>query len=134
MYDYAIDPWGREDRQEALGNSFAILFNIANEKQKEKILENTIRSKNGITCLYPCYERYIPYGIGRHSGTVWPFAQAFFAEAAAANFRPDIFAFELGALTKSNIDKVSAAAAEKKNTELTAWLLEFKNKSLKGIK
>ena len=35
---------------------------------------------------------------------------------------------ELGALTKSNIDKVSSAVAEKKNTELTAWLLEFKNK------
>lgn len=47
----------------------------------------------------------------------------------ADNNEEDIRCYaELGALTKSNIDKVSSAVAEKKNTELTAWLLEFKNK------
>ncbi len=41
---------------------------------------------------------------------------------------------ELGALTKSNIDKDSTIITTKNNTELTAWLLEFKNKHLKGSK
>lgn len=41
---------------------------------------------------------------------------------------------ELGALTKRNIDKVSALVTEKNNIELTAWLLEFKNEHLNGSK
>ena len=41
---------------------------------------------------------------------------------------------ELGALTKRNIDKVSAVVTEKNNFELTAWLLEFKNEHLNGTK
>ena len=100
LYDYAVDRWGREDRQEALGQSFAILFGIADERKRESILKNIEISPNGITCLYPTYERYLPYGIGRHSGTVWPFAQAFFADAAAGT-SPERFAFELRALTRN---------------------------------
>ena len=100
LYDYAVDRWGREDRQEALGQSFAILFGVADEKKRESILKNIEISPNGITCLYPTYERYLPYGIGRHSGTVWPFAQAFFADAAAGT-SPERFAFEFEALTRN---------------------------------
>ena len=100
LYDYAIDDVAREERQEALGESFAIMFGIADEEKKKKILENCNISPNGITCLYPTYERYLPYGLGRHSGTVWPFAQAFFADAAA-RIRPDKAAFELKTLTKN---------------------------------
>lgn len=37
---------------------------------------------------------------------------------------------ELGALSKSNYDVVIAMATEKEKTELTAWLLDFKNKRL----
>ncbi len=100
LYDYMVDAQGREERQEALGESFAILFDIADDEQKEKILEHCAISENGITCLYPCYERYLPYGIGRHCGTVWPFAQAFFADAALP-LRPEISAFELKTLTQN---------------------------------
>ena len=100
IYDYAVDAWGREERQEALGNSFAILFGIADARKSDSILRNCVISQNGITCLYPTYERYLPFGIGRHSGTVWPFAQAFFADAAAKTGR-DRFAFELMTLTRN---------------------------------
>ena len=100
IYDYAVDAKGREDRQEALGQSFAILFDIADDEKKARILENCVVSENGICCLYPTYERYLPYGIGRHSGTVWPFAQAFFADAAVS-LRPDRSAFELETLTRN---------------------------------
>lgn len=41
---------------------------------------------------------------------------------------------DVGALTKNNIDKVSALAAEKGDTELTAWLLDFKNTHFQGNK
>ena len=100
LYDYAVDKWGREERQEALGESFAILFGIADERKKESILNHIKVSGQGITCLYPGYERYLPYGMGRHCGSVWPFAQAFFGDAAAKS-RPDRLAFELRNLTRN---------------------------------
>ena len=99
-YDYAVDEWGRENRQEALGISFAVLFGIADKEKKESILKNCTITPNGMPCLYPCYNRYLPYGIGRHCGTVWPFAQAFFADAAAET-QPGRFAFELEMLTRN---------------------------------
>ena len=99
-YDYALDSRGRETCQEALGLSFAILFHIADAEKTNKILNSCYRSPNGIPCLYPCYERYLPYGIGRHCGTIWPFAQAFFADAAA-RIQPARFSFELDTLTRN---------------------------------
>lgn len=99
-YDYLVDPWGREVVQEALGESFAILFGIADETQKKRIVENCVRTPNGIPCIDVRYERYTPYGIGRHCGTVWPFAQAFLADAAAA-IRPELFSEELEVSTKN---------------------------------
>lgn len=85
-YNYLYDEFGGCDSVEGLGVAFAILFGIANEEQVKLILENTPVSKHGITCVYPSFDRYDTDDVmsfGRHSGTVWPHVQGFWADAVA---------------------------------------------------
>lgn len=105
-YDYIIDPFGGCDRQEGLGLSFVLLFNICNSGQKQAILQKTYVSPNGIPCLYPGYQRYSVVSgdnYGRHSGTIWPHIQGFWAEACLKNNYPKGFFHEFNALTKNSI-------------------------------
>ena len=67
-YRYLVDPWGGCDYQESMGLSFAILFGVADARMAESIIEHTVITPNGIPCVYPSFERYLPYGLGRHSG------------------------------------------------------------------
>ncbi len=79
-YDYLAKEC---DAQEGLGIAFAILFGVADMDKTQSILKNTVVSKHGIACLYPNFERYAALGgVGRHSGTVWPHVQSFWAQAA----------------------------------------------------
>ena len=71
------------DHQEALGIAFALLFGVADERQTELVLKNAQICKHGIACVYPTFERFSQLGgYGRHSGTIWPHAQGFWARAA----------------------------------------------------
>ena len=83
-YDYYIDPWKTDHHQEALGISFALLFNIADSAQARQVIQNTYSSPAGIPCVYPSYARYRKdsTSYGRHSGVVWAHAQGFWADAA----------------------------------------------------
>lgn len=70
------------DYQEGLGLAFVILFDIADEDKMEYVFKNVIETPNGIACVEPSFERYLKLGgYGRHSGTVWPFIQEFWALA-----------------------------------------------------
>ena len=97
LYDYAFDAEGRCASQEALGLSFALMFGIANGERRASVLRRVTRTPQGMPCLYPSFRRYLPYGYGRHSGTVWPHAQAFWADAAGA----EALEAELTALTRN---------------------------------
>lgn len=99
-YRYLVDPWGGCDAQESMGLSFAILFGVADARMAESIIEHTVITPNGIPCVYPSFERYLPYGLGRHSGTVWPHIQAFWAHAAG-RIHPQCLETELRALTRN---------------------------------
>lgn len=93
-YNYLYDKFGGCDYQEGLGISFAILFGIADEEKKASIFKNTVTSPHGIPCVYPSFARYDTpdgMGFGRHSGTVWPHVQGYWADAAAENQRVDLF-------------------------------------------
>lgn len=105
-YRYLIDPYGGSDYQEGLGISYAILFGIADERQTARILENAYITPNGIACVWPTYPRYRRDGnsFGRHSGTIWPFVQAFWAEAALKGGRPDLFNKEFLTLTRMAVN------------------------------
>ena len=100
LYDYALDDAGRCDAQEALGMSFALMFSIAEETRAQRILASMVVTPQGVPCLYPSFERYRALGYGRHSGTVWPHAQAFWATAAAPRSAA-AFERELLALTRN---------------------------------
>jgi hypothetical protein len=97
QFRYLVDAWGGSDHQEGLGSSFAILFGLSSPDQTRRILRSQHITPYGIPCVWPAYARYtrFPDEFGRHSGTVWPHVQGFWAEAAARSGAPEVFAFEL---------------------------------------
>lgn len=99
-YRYLVDDAGTCDAQEALGLSFALLFGVADEARAARVVERAVVTPNGIPCLWPSFSRYDALGLGRHSGTVWPHAQAFWADAAAP-YSPRALEHELVALTRN---------------------------------
>ncbi len=66
-------------RAEALGESFAVLFGIADEERRLRVLQNTPITPYGITCIYPQIPGIPPY----HNNGIWPFVQAFWTMANA---------------------------------------------------
>lgn len=77
---YIASHLGNDDSQEALGYSFALLFNLLNEDERNKLVQSSYHSKLGTPCLYPPFERYSTLEhCGRHSGSLWPPIQAFWA-------------------------------------------------------
>lgn len=94
-YRYLVDDFGGCDHEEGLGSAFAILFGVADEEKTQKVLKNQYITAKGIPCVWPTFDRYLTedgMGFGRHSGTVWPHVQGFWADAAAKN--GDVIAFD----------------------------------------
>ncbi len=102
MYRYLDDEWGGCDHQEGLGNSFALLLGVAGPDQARQVLANQHITPHGIPCVWPSYARYQPdpNAFGRHSGTVWPHIQGFWAEAATRAGAVDLFRHELFSLAR----------------------------------
>ncbi|WP_162304383.1 MGH1-like glycoside hydrolase domain-containing protein [Maribellus luteus] len=97
MYHFFIGPFGNCDNQETLGNAYAILFGIADERQKQVIIKNSYVAPHGIPCGWPDLERYNPndtIDFGRHSATVWPQIQGFWAQICADAKMSDNFGHE----------------------------------------
>lgn len=70
------------------------------------IAETQYVTENGIACLWPCFDRcrqFAEHEYGRHSGTVWPHIQGFWADAAASNGRADLFRKELMKLAENAV-------------------------------
>ncbi len=100
LFDYLLDEEGRCEAQEGLGQAFVLLFDIASRDQAGSVLENIQRTPYGIACVWPAFSRYVERGgFGRHSGTIWPFINAFWAEAALKCSRDDLFVEEFNRLT-----------------------------------
>ncbi len=100
-YGYLVDPHGDSDVQEGFGHAFALLFGIADESRRASVLDAQHVTPAGVPCLWPPFSRYVRDGhFGRHSGTVWPPIQAFWAEAAARGGRDDLVGHELAALAR----------------------------------
>lgn len=102
MFRYVVHSRGASLHQEGLGNAFAILFGVANDEQARSILEKQHVTPAGVPCVWPTFSRYAKTDkhYGRHSGTVWPHIQGFWAEAALRKGRPDLFWHELSCLAK----------------------------------
>lgn len=105
-YNYLYDNFGGCDYQEGLGISFAVLFGIADERKRELIFKNYKTTEFGIPCVYPSFARYDTpdgLGFGRHSGTVWPHVQGFWADAAALSGKTTIFDKEFTLQTENAV-------------------------------
>jgi len=105
-YTYLVDPFGNSDAQESLGISLCLLFGIATEAQVASVFENTVVEPAGIPCVYPSFDRFKNEKLdsyGRHSGTVWPHIQGFWADASMKYNNPAIFMHEFNALTRHAI-------------------------------
>ncbi len=74
----------RSPRSEALGEALTVLFDIADQDRKRKVLENTPVISFGIPCIYPQIPEIAPY----HNNAVWPFVQSYWAWAAAEADNP----------------------------------------------
>lgn len=89
---------------EGLGVSLALLLDVADEDKARKTLQNVHTDKYGIPCVWPLFERFQSedgMAVGRHCGTVWPFIQGYWADAAARYGRLDLFDHEFKALTET---------------------------------
>jgi hypothetical protein len=102
-YAYFEDEDGRQERRmEGTGESFAILWGVADAQKTQRILENTPLTDWGIPSLWPQYSAWMDYGGGDanyyHNGMVWPFVQGYWGWASAMAKSVVRFEFELDRL------------------------------------
>lgn len=97
---YLIDQYGnKHDYQEGLGISFAILFEILSEEEALKLVDKVYISPNGIPSVYPSFKRFTREQPGRHNVMIWPFVNAFWADAVLKIGRTDLFINEFEKLS-----------------------------------
>ncbi len=66
-------------RSETLGEALSVLFEIANPRQRARIIENTPVGTFGAPCFHPQIPNIPPY----HNNSVWPFVEAYWTWASA---------------------------------------------------
>lgn len=81
---YAQYMYGRKNkivssRAETLGEALTILFGIADEQQKQSIIQNMPFTPYGSACIYPQIPNIPPY----HNNGIWPFVQSYWLLASA---------------------------------------------------
>ena len=105
-FNYLIDQNGDlHPFQEGLGNSFAILFDIVSPAEAEKIISQIQVTKFGLPSIYPHFKRFSDAKPGRHNMMIWPFVNAFYADACTRTGDYDRFTFELLNLIDLGLNK-----------------------------
>lgn len=96
-YSYLLYPDGTtDDSQEGCGIAFSILFDVCGQERAERMLENCVRSRNGLVSIWPPFE-----GISseakpiRHNNLIWPVVNGFFIQAAAKAGAAEVVGQEL---------------------------------------
>jgi hypothetical protein len=79
QYLYGREHMSLSPRAEALGDTLAVLFDIAEPAKQDSILQSTPVMGYAIPCMYPQTAGIPPY----HNNAVWPFVEAFWSLAAA---------------------------------------------------
>ena len=95
---YLLDEQGLCRHQEGLGAAFALLFGVLDPSQAKRLFTTQHITPHGIPCVWPTFARYLGKNgkdLGRHSGTIWPQVNAFWAEAASRHNRTDLLVEEL---------------------------------------
>lgn len=81
---YGIYLYGRRNmvlhpQQEILGESFAILWDIADKDRQQRISQNMVSEPFGTPDFYPNLKNRFPY----HNDAMWPFTQGYWIKAQA---------------------------------------------------
>ena len=90
----------RDETQEGIGLSFAILFGVADAKQARSVLRTAHRSPHGITTQWPHFARFSDAQPGRHNVSVWPLVNGMWACAAAQSGDVALFGDEVENLAR----------------------------------
>ncbi len=98
MYGYLIYNGQLDQSEEGTGESFAILFGIADATQAASVFANAHIQPYGIVDVYPSFARYSDAEPGRHNNIVWPMIQGYWAHAAAQSGNERVYAKEVKTL------------------------------------
>ncbi len=79
QYLYGRKYMNLSERFEALGESLAVIFEVADESKSKRILSESPVTAYGITSIYPQIPGIPPY----HNNGIWPFVQSYWNLAAA---------------------------------------------------
>lgn len=105
-FNYLIDQNGDlHPFQEGLGNSFAILLDIVSPAEADRIISQMQVTKFGLPSIYPHFKRFSDEKPGRHNMMIWPFVNAFYADACARTGAYERFTSELFNLADLGLNK-----------------------------
>lgn len=133
---YLIDQNGDvHEFQEGLGCSFAVLAGILTPEEAHRLCGGMHAGKHGLPSIWPDFKRFSAEKPGRHNNLVWPFVNAFYAQAALESGHPERFAFELRNLADLAINKSCGSFLEIYNPctglEDGGWQIEVPRHSCK---
>ncbi|QQE10931.1 hypothetical protein JD969_15710 [Planctomycetota bacterium] len=150
-YRYLCDPIGHCEDSEGLGQSYAVLFGIADQEKLDRIFHYQHICSAGLPAVWPDYDRYRKYpekllyldsfdspeelihvdtpqerAIGRHC-LVWPVVQAMWARAAASCGKNEWLANEMRKLATHAVrDGQFAEIYHSDSTEMYGGLQEVR--------
>lgn len=83
------------------------MFGIVDSNEAKEIVDKAYVGPYGLPSVYPAFKRFSKQRPGRHNVLVWPFVNAFWADAALQTGRADKFVFELENLCNLVLDSKS---------------------------
>lgn len=122
QYRYGRSELILSPRFEALGESLAVLFDVAGEEKARSVLANSPITPFGVTCIYPQIPGIPPY----HNNAIWPFVQSFWNLAAAKVGNEEALnhglasIYRAGALFLSNYENFVAQNGDYVGTEINS--------------
>lgn len=109
-------------RFEALGESLAVLFEVADNEKSTSIFQNSPITDYGVTCIYPQIPEIPPY----HNNAIWPFVQAYWNLAAAKTGNEKALLhglssiYRAGGLFLTNYENMVAESGDFEGTEINS--------------
>lgn len=122
QYLYGRKFMNLSERYEALGESLAVIFDVADENRSERIISESPLTAYGATSIYPQIPGIPPY----HNNGIWPFVQSYWNLAAAKAGNEAVLNHGLAAIYRpaalflSNYENFVAETGDYKGTEINS--------------
>ncbi|MFV8838277.1 alpha-L-rhamnosidase-related protein [Salinimicrobium soli] len=122
QYLYGRKAMNLSERFEALGESLAVIFDVADVKRSKRIISESPVTPFGVTSIYPQIPGIPPY----HNNGIWPFVQSYWNLAAAKAGNQQVLNQGLAAIYRpaalflSNYENFVAESGDFKGTEINS--------------